>query len=111
MERRLDRESFTLLLSKIFTHEILERVLEQFPEGGGLMDDVREELEKAIVESGDRLLPFFRFSHLPDGLQGTSQQFASLAITMVTTIPQNAERTVALRKLLESKDCAVRALL
>ena len=75
------------------------------------MDDVRDQLEQAILASGDRLLPFFRFSHLPDGLQGTSQQFASLAITMVLTIPSNPERTVALRKLLESKDCAVRALL
>jgi hypothetical protein len=73
--------------------------------------DAHEELEKAILETGDRMLPFFRFSHLPDGLKGTSMQFANLAITMVTTIPQNAERTVALRKLLESKDCAVRALL
>lgn len=75
------------------------------------MDDVYEELERAILTSGDRLLPFFRFNHLPDGLKGTSQQFAGLAITIVLTIPSNAERTVALRKLLESKDCAVRALL
>jgi len=27
----------------------------------------------------------------------------------VTTLPRNQERTVALRKLLEAKDCAVRA--
>ena len=29
----------------------------------------------------------------------------------VDTLPSNPERTVALRKLLEAKDCAVRALL
>jgi len=37
--------------------------------------------------------------------------FALLANEIVATIPRNPERTVALRKLLEAKDCAVRAML
>ena len=34
-----------------------------------------------------------------------------LADLIVSTLPSNQERTVALRKLLEAKDCAVRAQL
>lgn len=33
-----------------------------------------------------------------------------MAKNIVETLPQNPERTVALRKLLEAKDCAVRSL-
>jgi hypothetical protein len=38
-----------------------------------------------------------------------SMQFAMLATNIVETLPRNPERTVALRKLLEAKDAAVRA--
>jgi hypothetical protein len=45
-------------------------------------------------------------------LQSVSAPFATLAHHIVSsTIPRNPERTVALRKLLEAKDCAVRAML
>lgn len=56
------------------------------------------------------VLQFFAYQHLPPNLQEVSQQFARLA-TVVARGPQNPETTVALRKLLEAKDCAVRALL
>jgi hypothetical protein len=36
-------------------------------------------------------------------------KFYELACYIVTALPRNAERTVALRKLLEAKDAAVRA--
>jgi hypothetical protein len=68
-------------------------------------------LESAIVETGERLLPYFRFVHLPSTLQATSEAFAELAVRIVRGVPSNPERTVALRKLLEAKDCAVRAML
>lgn len=55
------------------------------------------------------LLKFFKFDHLPTHLQGVSKPFYNLAFTIVATVKRNPERTVALRKLLESKDCAVRA--
>lgn len=57
------------------------------------------------------LLQFFRYEHLPQHLQEVSKPFADLAASIVDTLPQNPERTVALRKLLEAKDCAVRAKL
>lgn len=57
------------------------------------------------------LLQFFTYTHLPPHLAAVSAPFCDLANKLVSELPQNAERTVALRKLLESKDCAVRALL
>lgn len=59
----------------------------------------------------DKMLQFFAYEHLPAHLQAVSKPFHNLATLIVMTLPQNPERTVALRKLLESKDCAVRALI
>lgn len=59
----------------------------------------------------DRMLQFFAYSHLPEQLQKVSEPFGTLAERLVAELPQNPERTVALRKLLEAKDCAVRALI
>lgn len=55
------------------------------------------------------MLQFFEFEHLPAHLREHSKPFADLALRMVETLPRNPERTVGLRKLLEAKDCAVRA--
>lgn len=63
------------------------------------------------AETEDPLLQFFEYLHLPPHLQDASQPFCVLAETIVRTLPRNSERTVALRKLLEAKDCAVRAAL
>ena len=57
------------------------------------------------------LLQFFKFDHLPTHLAEASEPFALLAQRLVAKFPRNPERTVALRKLLEAKDCAVRSLL
>jgi hypothetical protein len=57
----------------------------------------------------DPILRYFHYSHLPAVLQAASQPFCSLARHIVETLPRNAERSVALRKLLEAKDAAVRA--
>lgn len=59
----------------------------------------------------ERMLKFFEYSHLPGPLQSISQYFHTLAHKLVDQIQPGPERTVALRKLLESKDCAVRAKL
>lgn len=57
------------------------------------------------------ILRFFRYAHLPENLQTVSRPFADLAHLLVDKLEASAERTVALRKLLESKDAAVRAAL
>jgi hypothetical protein len=54
---------------------------------------------------------FFAFEHLPAPLQAVSRPFGELARMVVDTLPRNPERTVALRKLLEAKDAAVRAFI
>lgn len=59
--------------------------------------------------AADGILRYFHYSHLPAMLQGASKPFCDLARHIVETLPRNAERTVALRKLLEAKDAAVRA--
>jgi hypothetical protein len=59
----------------------------------------------------DSLLQFFAYEHLRGELADVSQPFCELAHHIVETLPRNAERTTALRKLLEAKDCAVRAIL
>ena len=59
----------------------------------------------------NRLLQFFEYAHLPPHLQAISKPFGELALALETILPGNAEKTVAFRKLLEAKDCAVRAAL
>jgi hypothetical protein len=63
------------------------------------------------METPDPMLQFFNYSHLPPRLAEASKPFCDLARLIAAELPRNPERTVALRKLLESKDCAVRALL
>lgn len=62
-------------------------------------------------EASDPLLQFFRYEHLPPPLREVSQCFGQLAHHVVETLPRNPERTVALRKLLEAKDAAVRSVI
>jgi hypothetical protein len=59
----------------------------------------------------DAILRFFHYAHLPPQLQARSKPFCDLARHIIDTTPRNAERTVALRKLLEAKDAGVRAAL
>lgn len=60
---------------------------------------------------GNFLMQFFSYEHLPLELQKVSQPFCELANIIEATLPNNPEKTVALRKLLEAKDCAVRAFI
>lgn len=62
-------------------------------------------------QPSEPLLQFFAYTHLPEQLQVVSRPFGELAEWIVMTLPSNPERVVALRKLLEAKDCAVRAVL
>jgi hypothetical protein len=57
------------------------------------------------------LLEYFKFEHLPPHLQAVSRPCGELARSLAETLPDNPETTVGLRKLLEAKDCFVRASL
>lgn len=61
------------------------------------------------VEEEDRMLKWFKFEHLPEHLKGVSAQFWNVACSVCAMVDPGPERTVALRKLLEAKDAAVRA--
>ena len=73
-------------------------------------EEIDETTSIDALAQQEPILKFFAYQHLPPKLQSVSSSFASLAITIMS-LPRSAERTVALRKLLESKDAAVRAAL
>ncbi len=57
------------------------------------------------------ILKFFACSHLPEALQAVSNPVADLAAKMDVLLPDGPEKSAGLRKLLEAKDCFVRAKL
>ena len=57
----------------------------------------------------NRMLQWFVYDHLPGHLQEVSKPFYQLASQMDRTLPEGAEKTAGMRKLLEAKDCFVRA--
>lgn len=69
-----------------------------------------------IATSGDRhpatvhLMGMFGYDHLPEHLRDLSRECADLASFMFHQIPDSPELTTGLRKLLEAKDCFVRAV-
>jgi hypothetical protein len=65
---------------------------------------------KTATDAPEPIMKYFAWDHLPARLQIVSQPFAHLA-DEILRLPRSAERTVALRKLLEAKDAAVRAAL
>jgi hypothetical protein len=69
-------------------------------------EPARAELHPATAQ----VLRFFGFEHLPPKLQEISEPFADLAARVAVEL-EGPEATVCLRKLLEAKDCAVRAAL
>ena len=57
------------------------------------------------------ILQFFTFEHLPEHLKPFSQKCSELADFVSESIPSSPELSAGLRKLLEAKDCFVRAAL
>ncbi len=57
----------------------------------------------------NRMLKWFAWAHLPPHLQVVSRAVGDLAEKMDAALPESAEKTAGLRKLLEAKDCFVRA--
>lgn len=64
-----------------------------------------------VEQTPEPMMQFFGYAHLPPHLQNVSKRFHDIASELVETLPRNPERTAALRKLLEAKDCAVRAVI
>ena len=66
-------------------------------------------LQEKVKMGQEHIMQFFTFTHLPEHLQVVSKPFWEMADMIQQNIPSNPERDVALRKLLEAKDAAVRA--
>ncbi len=56
-------------------------------------------------------MKYFNYEHLPNHLQEVSKPIGDLANTLNDTLPDGPEKSAGLRKLLEAKDCFVRAKL
>ena len=54
-------------------------------------------------------MKYFDYEHLPEKLQKVSKPIGDLARQMNESLPDGAEKSAGLRKLLEAKDCLVRA--
>jgi hypothetical protein len=54
---------------------------------------------------------FFAYDHLPEPMRTISMYSEALAEAMIRELPDGPELTTGLRKLLEAKDCFVRASL
>ena len=61
-----------------------------------------------MLESFGRVTPTFEQAQKVDIVRG---EYIGLAHSMSVHVPDSAEKTVALRKLMESKDAAIRAIL
>ena len=57
------------------------------------------------------IIKYFEYGHLPARLAEVSAQMASVAHWAEEMIPDGPEKSAGLRKLLEAKDCLVRAAL
>jgi hypothetical protein len=66
--------------------------------------------QRQIHPATAQMLRFFAFEHLAPKLQEISEPFAAIADRVAHEL-DGPEATVCLRKLLEAKDCAVRAAL
>lgn len=78
-------------------------VTPQTPDGTTVHDVVFTKQEKHPI------LKHFEYGHLPLHLATISKEFHDLAHRMHDTLPMDAELIAGLRKLLEAKDCMVRA--
>lgn len=70
-----------------------------------------EHLKVEIEKTGPTVLDYFKYDHLPEKLQKISKPFSDLAHNIILNGGNYDETKMALRKLLEAKDCAVRAML
>lgn len=108
------------VLAVRFVHEfkksnnVLSAKLVHWPDTTPIVDDlltgIREHGDFMERWQGEEMLKYFEFGQLPEGpMRETSRMFCHLAYMVVRTVPRSPERTVALCKLLEGKDAAVRA--
>lgn len=84
---------------------------EPMPEGDSGPCPGPSRLESPGFPKDEPMLKWFDYEHLPTDLQFImiSAKFHDLAVSLCQLCDRGPERTVALRKLLEAKDAAIRA--
>lgn len=63
----------------------------------------------SVHNPADPIIKYFKYDHLPEHLQPVSKALGEVAEEMNRVIPEGPEKSAGLRKLLEAKDCFVRA--
>ena len=63
----------------------------------------------ATARPPNRMLKWFQTEHLPEPLRDVAESCRAFASEMDRDLPEGPEKTTGLRKLLEAKDCFVRA--
>lgn len=66
---------------------------------------------KGKITMASPIIKYFGYTHLPEKLQKVSAPICDLALKLDNELPDSAEKSAGLRKLLEAKDCFVRTLL
>lgn len=97
-----------------FVVQHFDEELPVFIEGKDFIRDFVEEDGRTLTRSASPILDFFKYNHRtylnsPEPLQKISAPICALALDMDTVLKNGAEKSAGLRKLLEAKDCFVRA--
>lgn len=71
--------------------------------------DGRPTINEEQLIGENPILAYFKYDHLPSH-QNISAPICHLAFAMANNLPHGPEKSAGLRKLLEAKDCFVRAL-
>lgn len=90
--------------------QLVERPVVNGMREGSIPSECAEKKMEPQTDNHDFLMQFFDYAHLPPHLQGVSKRFAEMA-DVIIALPKNPQRTTALQKLIEAKDCAVRAVI
>lgn len=82
----------------------------------GIIENREVEIDKetgevAMAYTPSPIMKYFGYTHLPQKLQEISKPIAEVAFILDQTLENGAEKSTGLRKLLEAKDCFVRASL
>ena len=72
-----------------------------------MTDEIAEKQLKRV----NPIMKYFAYGHLPSALQSVSKPVGEMASVFNDQLPDCAEKSAGLRKLLEAKDCFVRAMI
>lgn len=61
------------------------------------------------MRPSDHFIDLFSYEHLPENLKTVSKLLGDVAFKLMESLPEGPEKTAGLRKLMEAKDCFVRA--